>query len=209
MNDNIFALHGFLIDNIFALYGGRVFKLAIGIHMVRTVSLFSPTCSFIRMNKRDICTLYTYCVSRIVCIILSQLCKLHHYFESLTWLTVTEYLCYKCLTTNMTYHYFESLTWLTVTEYLCYKCLTTNMTYHYFESLTWLTVTEYLCYKCLTTDMTRLSQSQFSPFSIHDLFTEVCNKNNTTGTSSGARTSYPSGASEFTPVVCGVCVANL
>jgi hypothetical protein len=177
--------------------------------MVRTVSLFSPTCSFIRMNKRDICTLYTYCVSRIVCIILSQLCKLHHYFESLTWLTVTEYLCYKCLTTNMTYHYFESLTWLTVTEYLCYKCLTTNMTYHYFESLTWLTVTEYLCYKCLTTDMTRLSQSQFSPFSIHDLFTEVCNKNNTTGTSSGARTSYPSGASEFTPVVCGVCVANL
>ena len=172
-----------MIDNIFALYGGRVFKLAIGIHMVRTVSLFSPTCSFIRMNKRDICTLYTYCVSRIVCIILSQLCKLHHYFESLTWLTVTEYLCYKCLTTNMTYHYFESLTWLTVTEYLCYKCL--------------------------TTDMTRLSQSQFSPFSIHDLFTEVCNKNNTTGTSSGARTSYPSGASEFTPVVCGVCVANL
>jgi hypothetical protein len=157
LNDNIFALHGFLIDNIFALYGGRVFKLAIGIHMVRTVSLFSPTCSFIRMNKRDICTLYTYCVSRIVCIILSQLCKLHHYFESLTWLTVTEYLCYKCL----------------------------------------------------TTDMTRLSQSQFSPFSIHDLFTEVCNKNNTTGTSSGARTSYPSGASEFTPVVCGVCVANL
>ena len=146
-----------MIDNIFALYGGRVFKLAIGIHMVRTVSLFSPTCSFIRMNKRDICTLYTYCVSRIVCIILSQLCKLHHYFESLTWLTVTEYLCYKCL----------------------------------------------------TTDMTRLSQSQFSPFSIHDLFTEVCNKNNTTGTSSGARTSYPSGASEFTPVVCGVCVANL
>jgi hypothetical protein len=49
--------------------------------------------------------------------------------------------------------------------------------------------TEYLCYKCLTTDMTRLSQSQCSPFPIHDLFTEVCNKNNTTGTSSGARTS--------------------
>ena len=55
----------------------------------------------------------------------------------------------------------------------------------------------------MTTDMFHLSQTLPGPFLIHDLYYRVCNQINTMGATSGAGTTYPSGAHAFTPGLQG------
>jgi hypothetical protein len=64
-------------------------------------------------------------------------------------------------------------------------------------TMTWLTVTEYLCHKWPSISFTCRKHSPTS-FVIHH---RVCNYSSTTGATSGERTAYPSGVTEFTPVL--------
>ena len=63
-------------------------------------------------------------------------------------------------------------------------------------TMTWLTVTEYLCHKWPSISFTCRKHSP-SSFLIHH---QVCNYSSTTDATSGERTAYSSGVTEFTPV---------
>ena len=64
-------------------------------------------------------------------------------------------------------------------------------------TMTWLTVMEYLCHKLLRICST--CRKYFSVLSSFMAYHQACNQINTTGVTSGAGTSYPSGEPEFTP----------
>jgi hypothetical protein len=72
-------------------------------------------------------------------------------------------------------------------------------------TMAWLTVAEYLCHKWPSISFTCRKHSPVRSFLIHH---QVCNYSSTTGATSGEGTAYPSGATEFPSVLCGVLVTR-
>ena len=66
-------------------------------------------------------------------------------------------------------------------------------------------------YDTSVSQMTKICSSCCEHFMVLSSFMtyhQVCNQSNTTGSTSGTGTAYPSGAPQFTPIFSGVCVTR-